>query len=62
MVRLESRRWKLKADSEGSAPSSASCSLLEKEHGRKDRVSLTATRCRTARLKAQAQPWEQLNP
>lgn len=50
MVRLESRRWKLKADSEGSAPSSASCSLLEKECGRKDRSSLTATRRRRAWL------------
>ena len=49
-VRLESRRWKLKADSEGSAPSSASCSLLEKERGRKDRASLTATCHRTAQL------------
>lgn len=50
MVRLESRRWKLKADSEGSAPSSASCSLLEKERGRKDRTSLAAMYRRTARL------------
>lgn len=40
-VRLESRRWKLKADSKGSAPSSASCSLLESECGRQDRASLS---------------------
>lgn len=40
-VRLESRRWKLKADSKGSAPSSASCSLLERECGRHDRASLS---------------------
>lgn len=38
------------ADSEGSAPSSASCSLLEMERGRKDRGSLTATCRRTAQL------------
>jgi len=39
-VRLESRRWKLKADSKGSVPSSASCSLLEEERGRKASAQL----------------------
>lgn len=39
-MRLESRRWKLKADSKGSVPSSASCSLLEEECGRKASVQL----------------------
>lgn len=51
---MESRRWKLKADSEGSAPSSASCSLLEKDHGREERDGLTATCHRAVWLPA----WE----
>lgn len=48
-LRLESRRWKLKANSEGSVPSSASCSLLERSVGGRTARG-TASHRRTAQL------------